>query len=106
VAESEDTLAVPLAVRERWTDGNLAMRRLLENQSADPRSHDERRRILMETVIQLMAWTPHAASGRAPIHAGWAVLASTAGDISPTVDHLIEVALQADAEAHADQPCA
>ncbi len=34
---------------ERWTDGNLAMRRALECDSADPVTHEERRNILFHT---------------------------------------------------------
>ncbi len=38
-----------LPIWERWTDGNLAMRRALESDSADPLTHGERRNILFET---------------------------------------------------------
>ena len=37
-----------LPIWERWTDGNLAMRRALECKSADPASHEERYNILFE----------------------------------------------------------
>ncbi len=38
-----------LPIWERWTDGNLAMRRALECESADPLTHEERRNILFQT---------------------------------------------------------
>jgi hypothetical protein len=40
---------------ERWTDGNLAARRLLECTSAEPASHDELFRALMATTRELRA---------------------------------------------------
>jgi hypothetical protein len=42
-----------LPIWERWTDGNLAMRRALECESADPLTHEERRNILFQTQIRL-----------------------------------------------------
>jgi hypothetical protein len=38
-----------LPIWERWTDGNLAMRRAIECDSADPPTHEERRNILFQT---------------------------------------------------------
>jgi hypothetical protein len=38
---------------ERWTDGNLAARRLLECTSVDPDSHEERFQMMMTTTREL-----------------------------------------------------
>jgi hypothetical protein len=40
---------------ERWTDGNLAARRLLQCASADPASHEELFRRLLDTTRELGA---------------------------------------------------
>jgi hypothetical protein len=37
-----------LPIWERWTDGNPAMRRALDCESADPSTHEERRNILFQ----------------------------------------------------------
>ena len=50
--KSPTRLSVLLPVWERWTDGNLAMRRALECDSADPLTHEERRNILFQTQCQ------------------------------------------------------
>jgi hypothetical protein len=42
-----------LPIWERWTDGNLAARRLLECARADPASREERFRILIDTTAIL-----------------------------------------------------
>jgi hypothetical protein len=42
-----------LPIWERWTDGNLAARRLLECTSADPASHEELFRRLLGTTREL-----------------------------------------------------
>jgi hypothetical protein len=42
-----------LPIWERWTDGNLAMRRALECESADSHTHEERRNILFQTQLKL-----------------------------------------------------
>jgi hypothetical protein len=42
-----------LPIWERWTDGNLAMRRALECESADSHTHEERRNILFQIQLRL-----------------------------------------------------
>jgi hypothetical protein len=42
-----------LPIYERWTDGNLAARRLLECASADPASHEELFRRFLDTTREL-----------------------------------------------------
>jgi hypothetical protein len=93
-----------LLIWERWTDGNLAMRRMLECESADLRSHEERCRILMEAITQLMVRGSVDASSRAAIHAGLAALAVVSGEEGAGLDELVRIAWQADAEAQARQP--
>jgi hypothetical protein len=44
-----------LPIYERWTDGNLAARRLLECESADAASHEELFRRLLDTTRELGA---------------------------------------------------
>jgi hypothetical protein len=44
-----------LPIWERWTDGNLAARRLIECASADPASHEELFRRLLDTTRELGA---------------------------------------------------
>ena len=51
-----------LPIWERWTDGNLAMRRSLECESADPKSHEERRNILFETQCRFQGRGESAAN--------------------------------------------
>jgi hypothetical protein len=46
-------LASIVPLWERWTDGNLAARRLLECMSADPASHEELLRRLLDTTQEL-----------------------------------------------------
>jgi hypothetical protein len=46
-------LAFMVPVWERWTDGNTAARRLLECESPDPTSHEERLRRLTATTTAL-----------------------------------------------------
>jgi len=41
-----------LPIWERWTDGNLAVRRALECDSADLASHEERCNILFQTQLK------------------------------------------------------
>jgi hypothetical protein len=41
-----------LPIWERWTDGNLAMRRALECESADSHTHEERRNTLFQTQLK------------------------------------------------------
>jgi hypothetical protein len=93
-----------LLIWERWTDGNLAMRRMLECESADPRSHEERRRILMEAITQLMVRSPEDARSRAAIHAGLAALAVVSGEEGAGLDEVVRIAVQAAADAQARQP--
>jgi hypothetical protein len=42
-----------LPIFERWTDGNVSARRLMECESADPASHEERFRSLIDTTAIL-----------------------------------------------------
>ncbi|MDB5057211.1 MAG: hypothetical protein JWO59_683 [Chloroflexi bacterium] len=42
-----------LPIWERWTDGNPAVRRLIECSSADPNTYDERFRLLLNTTAEL-----------------------------------------------------
>jgi hypothetical protein len=54
-----------LPIWERWADGNLAARRLLECQSADPASHVELFGRLMATTHELRMRGSDASTGAA-----------------------------------------
>jgi hypothetical protein len=59
---------------ELWTDGDVAMRRALECQSADPASHREVGGRLLARVQYLLALEDDGAAITAAVRAGWAVL--------------------------------
>jgi hypothetical protein len=64
-----------LPIWERWTDGNLAMRRALDCESADLSTHEERRNILFQAQLKLEGYGDSAPNTAAMLAAQSAMYA-------------------------------
>ena len=89
---------VLLPIWERWTDGHASMRRALDCESADPRTHQERREALMAIIAQLMVREGQVGTAAAVL-AGMAVLAALEAETGSGYERMCRWAVEGDREA-------
>lgn len=87
-----------LAIWERWTDGNPALRHTLDSARADAQMQGERRMAVLRTMARLQA-RGRSPSVRAAIAAGWAALYCSRGDSGERLLAAYSRALAADRTA-------
>ena len=90
--------SVLLPIWERWTDGHPSMRRALDCESADPRTHQERREALMAIIAQLMVREGQVGTAAAVL-AGMAALAALESDTGSGYERMCRWAVEGDSDA-------
>jgi hypothetical protein len=87
-----------LPIWERWTDGNPAMRRALDCESADPSTHEERRNTLFQAQC-LFHGRGDSPTNRAAMLAAQACMYALLGYPLAMVEQVAGEAIKADGEA-------